>query len=120
MTSTLVSLGGLNSYSLAWTSIKSVSWRGTYLEAVICPTTEFEDAGLLVERKILDVDLARRLVYGRRLPLDQTLVIDGGLGGQGYLKVAVRAAMQSTQRDRQMGPSVRTARLRGCNPIAVI
>lgn len=52
-----------------------------YLEAVVSPTTKFEDAGLLVEGKILDIDLARALVNGGGFPFDEALVVDGGLGG---------------------------------------
>lgn len=65
-----------------------------YLEAVIGPRTKLEDAGLLIEWEVLHVDLAGRLIYGRRLPLDQSLMVDGGLRGQGHLEVAVRAASE--------------------------
>lgn len=65
-----------------------------YLEAVIGPRTELEDAGLLVEWEVLHVDLAGWLIYGRRLPLDQSLMVDRGLRGQGHLEVAVRAASE--------------------------
>lgn len=65
-----------------------------YLEAVIGPRTKLEDAGLLVEGEVLHVDLARWLIYGRRLPLDQSLMVDCGLRGQGHLEVAVRAASE--------------------------
>lgn len=62
-----------------------------YLEAVIGPTTEFQNAGLLVKGEILYVYLTRRLVNGRRLPFHQSLVVDGCLGRQGNLEVAVSA-----------------------------
>lgn len=65
-----------------------------YLEAVVGPRTELEYAGLLVEGEVLDVDFAGGLVYRRRLPLDQALVVDGGLRGQGHLEVSVRAASE--------------------------
>jgi len=65
-----------------------------YLEAVIGPRTELEDAGLFVEWEVLHVDLAGRFIYGRRLPLDQSLMVDRGLRGQGHLEVAVRAASE--------------------------
>lgn len=68
----------------------------SYLEAVVRPTTKFEDASLLVEGKILDIDLARALVYGRRFPFDQALVVDSGLGGQGHLEIPVRAVRERT------------------------
>jgi len=62
-----------------------------YLEAVIGPTTEFQNAGLLVKGEIFYVYLTRRLVNGRRFPLDQPLVVDGCLGRQRNLEVAIRA-----------------------------
>ena len=65
-----------------------------YLKAVIGPRTELEDAGLLVEWEVLHVDLAGWLINGRGLPLDQSLMVDGGLRGQGHLEVAVRAASE--------------------------
>lgn len=68
--------------------------RVPYLEAVIRPTTELEHAGLFVEWEILDVNLARGFVDGRWLPFHQPLVVDGSLGGEGYLEVTIRAAIQ--------------------------
>lgn len=68
----------------------------SYLEPIVRPATELEHAGLLVKREILDVDLTGGLVNGRRLPLDQTLVVDRRLGGQRHFEVAVRAASQLT------------------------
>lgn len=65
-----------------------------YLKAVIGPRTELEDTGLLVEWEVLHVDLAGWLINGRGLPLDQSLMVDGGLRGQGHLEVAVRAASE--------------------------
>lgn len=61
----------------------------TDLEPVVCPTAELEHARLLVEREILDIDLATRFVNGRRLPLNQPAVVHGGFGRQRHLKVAV-------------------------------
>ena len=69
-------------------------WRKCYLEAVVGPRTELEYAGLLVEGEVLDVDFTGGLVYRRWLPLDQALVVDGGLRGQGHLEVSVRAASE--------------------------
>ena len=62
-----------------------------HLETVVRPTTEFQDARLLVEGEVLDVDLAARLVNGGRLPLDQAAVVHGRLRGQRHLEVPVRA-----------------------------
>lgn len=65
-----------------------------YLKTVVGPTTKFEDARLLIERKIFDVDFARALVNSRRLPLDEALMVDGGLGRQGHLEIPVRAVRE--------------------------
>ena len=82
-------------------------WRHTaslpYLEAVIGPTTEFQNAGLLVKGEILYVYLTRRLVNGRRFPLDQPLVVDDCLGRQHDLEVAVRAVGGEKQQHTDWG-----------------
>lgn len=76
-------------------STKTYSWNVTrtdacnvpmfqtcsYLETIIRPTTKFQNTGLLVERKILNVYFTGRLVYRRGLPFDEALMIDGCLGG---------------------------------------
>lgn len=46
------------------------------LEAVISPGAELHDAGLLVEREVFHVDLARALVDGWWLPLNSTCVVE--------------------------------------------
>ena len=82
-------------------------WRHTaslpYLEAVIGPTTEFQNAGLLVKGEIFYVYLTRRLVNGRRFPLDQPLVVDGCLGRQRNLEVAIRAVGGEKQQHTDWG-----------------
>ena len=45
----------------------------TNLEAVISPTTKFHDTGLLIERKIFDVNFTGRLVNGWWFPFHQTI-----------------------------------------------
>lgn len=65
-----------------------------YLEAVIGPRTKLENAGLLVEREVLDVNFTGGFIYCRWLPFDQSLMVDCGLGGQGHLEVSVRAASE--------------------------
>ena len=65
-----------------------------YLEAVIGPRTELQDTCLLVEREVLHVDFTGRLINGWRLPLNQSLMVDCGLRGQGHLEVSVRAASE--------------------------
>lgn len=65
----------------------------TYFETIIRPATKFEDAGLFVERKILNIDLTRGFVNSRWFPLDQALVVDGSFGSKCHFEVAVRAEM---------------------------
>lgn len=60
-----------------------------YLESVIGPRAELHDAGLLVERKVLDVDLTRGFVDSRRAPLHAPRVIQRRLCRQRHLKVPV-------------------------------
>jgi hypothetical protein len=67
------------------------NWN-TYQVSVIGPGAEFHEAGLLVEGKVLDVNLAEGLVNGRRLPRDLARVVEDGLGHYGHLVVAVGAA----------------------------
>jgi hypothetical protein len=43
------------------------------LEPIIGPRAEFHDTGLFVERKIFNVYLTGRLVYGRRFPFYQAV-----------------------------------------------
>ena len=63
-----------------------------YLKAIVCPRSKFEDARLLVEGEVLDVDLARRFVDRRRFPFDEAVVVHRGLRRQRHFKVAVRTA----------------------------
>jgi hypothetical protein len=44
---------------------------------------------LLVEREKLDVDLARRLVDGRRVPGDSSGIVQDGLRHDGHLVIAI-------------------------------
>ena len=62
-----------------------------YLKTIVSPAAELHDASLLVERKVLDVHLAGRVVDGRRLPLHFARGHQGGLCGQRDLEVAVGA-----------------------------
>ena len=61
----------------------------SHLFAIVSPRAELHDASLLVKREVLDVNLTRGLVDGRRLPLDLAVREEGRLGGQGDLKVTV-------------------------------
>lgn len=63
-----------------------------YLESVVSPATELKNACLLVEGKIFHVYFAGRLVNGGWFPFDKPLVVDGRLGRQRYLEVAVGTA----------------------------
>lgn len=62
----------------------------TYLKAIISPAAELQHARLFVKGKVLDIDLAGGLVNGGRFPFDQALGIDGRLGGQSHLEIAIR------------------------------
>ncbi len=68
-------------------------WICIYRIAVGRPGAEFHVAGLLVEREILDVDLAKGLVDGRRLPRDRPVVSQDRLRHDGHLVVAVGAGI---------------------------
>lgn len=76
-----------------------------YLEAVVRPRAKLEYAGLLVKREVLDVDFTGGLINCRWLPLDQALVVDGGLRGQGHLEVSVRAASEHISGSGRCGGS---------------
>ena len=65
----------------------------TNLESIVCPAAELHNTGLLVEGKILDVHLTGAVVDGWRLPLHQPLAVEGRLGGQRHLEVAVSAGI---------------------------
>jgi hypothetical protein len=67
------------------------SRRRTHLKPVIGPGPEFHDTCLLVEGKVLNVDLTGRLVNGGRLPLYQPVPPQGGLRGQGHFKITIGA-----------------------------
>ena len=60
-----------------------------HLEAVVCPAAELHDTGLLVEGEVLHVHLAGAVVDGGGFPLDESLAVESGLGGQSHLEVAV-------------------------------
>lgn len=68
----------------------------SHLVSVIRPTTEFHDARLFVKWKILYIDFATRFVDGRRFPLDQPVVVDGGFGRQRHLEVSIRTTHTHT------------------------
>lgn len=61
------------------------------LKPIIGPRPEFHHTGLLIERKVLDVNHAGRLVDGRRLPLNEAVEPQGGLRRQRHLEIAVGA-----------------------------
>lgn len=50
------------------------------LESVVRPAAKLEDARLLVEREVLDVDFTAGLVDGRGFPFDQARVVHRGFG----------------------------------------
>lgn len=57
--------------------------------AVVSPWTELHEARLFVEWEVLDIDLAERLVDGRRFPNHFACVMQNGLRHDGDLVVAV-------------------------------
>jgi hypothetical protein len=65
-----------------------------HLKPVVGPAAKLHDAGLLVEGKVLDVHLARRVVDRGRLPLHLARGHQGCLRRKGHLKVAVGAEMK--------------------------
>lgn len=77
-----------------------------YLEAVIGPTTEFQNAGLLVKGEIFYVYFTRRLVNGWRFPLHQSLMVDRSLRRQGNLEVAVSAVGGEKQQHTDWGQTI--------------
>ena len=60
-----------------------------HLKAIICPAAKLHDTGLLVEGEILDVHLTGAVVDGGRPPLHLPGAVEGRLGGQRHLEVAV-------------------------------
>ena len=63
------------------------------LKSIVRPAAELHNAGLLVEGEILDVHLTGAVVDGRGFPLHQPLAVEGRLGGQRHLEVAVSAGI---------------------------
>ena len=63
-----------------------------YLRSVVSPRAEFHVARLLVEREVLDVDLAEGFVNSRRFPLDGAVVAQDGFGHDGHFVITVGAA----------------------------
>ena len=61
----------------------------TYLEPVERPAAKLEPAGLLVEGEVSDVDITGGLEDGGWLPLDQPVVVQGGLGHRRDVVVTV-------------------------------
>ena len=64
------------------------------LEAVVRPAAELHDTGLLVEGEVLHVHLTGAVVDGWRLPLDETLTVERGLGGKGHFEVPVSTSVK--------------------------
>ena len=63
--------------------------RVFYLKPVEGPAAKLEEAGLLVEGEELDVDLARGLEDGRRVPDDLPVVVQDGFRHRRHDVVAV-------------------------------
>ena len=61
----------------------------TNLKSIKCPTSEFEEASLLIKWEELDVDLAGGLEDGGRVPHDLAVVVQNGLRHRSHDVVAV-------------------------------
>lgn len=70
------------------------------LVAVVGPAAKLHDARLLVEREVLHVHLAGRVVDGGRPPLHQARVEQRRLRRQRHLEVAVGAGRKEEKRVR--------------------
>lgn len=65
---------------------------GSHHVSVVRPRSELHGTRLLVEREVLDVYLAKRLVDGRRFPHHFARVVQYGFGHYRHFVVAVGAA----------------------------
>ncbi len=73
--------------------IRAEGTESTHLKPIIGPGSEFHDTRLFVEGKVFDVNLTGRLVNCRWFPFHQTVPPEGGLGGEGHLKVSIGTEM---------------------------
>lgn len=73
--------------------IRAEGTGSTHLKPIIGPGSEFHDTRLFVEGKVFDVNLTGRLVNCRWFPFHQTVPPEGGLGGEGHLKVSIGTEM---------------------------
>jgi hypothetical protein len=78
--------------------IRAEGTGSTHLKPIIGPGSEFHDTRLFVERKVFDVNLTGRLVNCRWFPLHQPVPPEGGLGGEGHLKVSIGTEMFQAKR----------------------
>ncbi len=76
-----VELGEVHANLHLGPAIFLVNVTQVHLVAVVGPWAELHDAGLLVEGEVLHVHLARRVIDGRRLPLDFSSSHQCGFGG---------------------------------------
>lgn len=65
------------------------------LEAIVRPTSQLQDARLNVVGEKLNVNSARGLINGGRLPHHEAAVVHRGLGHQSDLVVAIGAARKT-------------------------
>ena len=70
----------------------SLQYPRPHLEAVIGPAAELHDTSLLVEWEVLNVHFTGGVVDGGGLPLHQPSIVQGCLGGQRHLEVAIGTA----------------------------
>ena len=72
-------------------------------ETVVGPRSELEEALLIVEGEELDVDVAGRLVDGRRVPHDLAGVVQLRFRHDSHLVVAVGTAERQREREIKLG-----------------
>lgn len=66
-----------------------------YLVTVVRPRSKLHETFLLIERKVLDIDLTGALVDSRRIPDNSPIVVNDRLGVQDdYFVVAVSTVSQ--------------------------
>lgn len=72
---------------------------GLYLIPVVSPGAKFHETFLLVEGKVLDIDLACALVNGGRVPNNAPVIVNDGLGHNDHFVVAVSTGHKEGDED---------------------
>lgn len=69
-----------------------------YLKPIISPWSKFHHAGLLIKRKIFNINFARRFVNGWRFPFHHSGISEGSLGGQSHFKITIGTEKEACRR----------------------